>query len=62
LIFLSPSHLQRRGELAKRYFGLLAALESLFTRHVDLVEPEAIRNPYFLQGIQPSRTLLHDAA
>ena len=48
------------GELAKRFFGLLARLESLFGRHVDLVEPEAIRNPYFLQHIQASRTLLYD--
>jgi predicted nucleotidyltransferase len=49
------------GELADRYFGLLEALEALFGRPVDLVMTAAIKNPYFLQGIEPSRTLLYAA-
>jgi predicted nucleotidyltransferase len=48
-------------ELADRYFGLLEALEALFGRPVDLVMTAAIKNPYFLQGIEPSRTLLYAA-
>ena len=32
---------------ADAYFGLLAALQDLFQRDVDLVETEAINNPYF---------------
>lgn len=44
-----------------RYFGLLFALEDLFARHVDLVETRAIRNPYFLQVIERSRTTLYAA-
>ena len=48
-------------EMADRYFGLLEALETLFSRPIDLVMTAAIRNPYFLQGIQPSRTLLYAA-
>lgn len=48
-------------EMADRYFGLLEALESLFRLPIDLVMTAAIRNPYFLQGIQPSRTLLYAA-
>ncbi|HEX3552768.1 MAG TPA: nucleotidyltransferase domain-containing protein [Thermoanaerobaculia bacterium] len=47
------------GELADRYFGLLESLEALFGRSVDLVMTAAIKNPYFLQGIQPSRKLLY---
>jgi len=47
--------------LADRYFGLLEALESLFGRSIDLVMTAAIKNPYFLQGIEPSRTLLYAA-
>lgn len=43
------------------YFGLLEALESLFGRSVDLVVAKAIRNPYFLEGIRPSRTLVYAA-
>ncbi len=49
------------GELADRYFGLLEALEALFGRPIDLVMTAAIKNPYFLQGIQPSRKLLYAA-
>jgi hypothetical protein len=49
------------GEMADRYFGLLEELETLFGRPVDLVMTAAIKNPYFLQGIQPSRTLLYAA-
>ncbi len=37
---------------ADTYFGLLFSLEDLFQRHIDLVEPDAIRNPYFQQSIQ----------
>lgn len=49
------------GLLADRYFGLLEALISLFGKPVDLVMIGAVKNPYFLQGIEPSRTLLYAA-
>ena len=49
------------GEHADAYFGLLAALESLFRRPIDLVMTRAIRNRYFLEAIQPTRTLLNAA-
>jgi predicted nucleotidyltransferase len=49
------------GELSDRYFGLLEALEHLFGRPIYLVMTRAIRNPYFLEGIGPSRTLLYAA-
>ncbi len=39
------------GEHANAYFGLLEALQDLFNRHVDLVMPRAIKNPYFLESI-----------
>jgi len=48
-------------EHAKRYFGLLAALQDLFDRHIDLVEAKAIRNPFFLQTIEGTRTLVYAA-
>ena len=43
------------------YFGLLEDLSSLFQRPVDLVVLSAIKNPYFLRGIEQSRTLLYAA-
>jgi hypothetical protein len=49
------------GERADAYFGLLEAIQALFGRRVDLVMTRAIRNPYFLEGIASSRTLLYAA-
>jgi len=43
------------------YFGLLEALEGLFDRPVDLVMSRAVKNPYFLESVQASRTLLYAA-
>ena len=37
------------------YFGLKEALEALLGRRVDLVEPRAVRNPYFKASIEASR-------
>jgi predicted nucleotidyltransferase len=49
------------AEYADAYFGLLAALESLLRRRIDLVVLSAIRNPYFLESINRSRTVLYAA-
>ncbi|TKJ38082.1 MAG: hypothetical protein CEE38_04805 [Planctomycetes bacterium B3_Pla] len=49
------------GEYADTYFGLLEAFERLFDRHVDLVMPGAINNPYFLESINKSREVLYAA-
>jgi len=46
---------------ADTYFGLLEELGALFQRKVDLVMPSAVKNPYFLQSIERSRTLLYAA-
>lgn len=46
---------------AGRYFGLLEALQALFGRPVDLVVAAAIRNPYFRQSVDRTRTLLYGA-
>ena len=46
---------------ADDYFGLLFALENLFSRHVDLVEDGASKNPYFLKSIAIDRTVLYAA-
>ena len=46
---------------ADAYFGLLESLEQLFGRPVDLVVGPAIRNPYFLQAVEETRTSLYEA-
>jgi len=47
------------GTYAKTYFGLLLALEQLFDRRVDLVEPDAVRNPYFREEIEAQQETLY---
>jgi predicted nucleotidyltransferase len=59
--FLLDMELEPNATLADRYFGLLEDLKALFGRHVDLVMTGAIRNPYFLEAIERSRTLLYAA-
>src|SRR5690348_5197892 len=49
------------GEHANAYFGLRESLESLLARPIDLVMTRAIRNPYFLEAIESTRTLLYAA-
>ena len=43
---------QRRFD---NYFDLHRALEKLFARPVDLVEPGGLRNPYFIRQVNQTR-------
>lgn len=43
------------------YFGLLEALEGHFGRPVDLVVSSSIKNPYFLQSIEETKTPIYEA-
>jgi hypothetical protein len=49
------------GAYADAYFGLLEGLEELLESHVDLVVVDAVRNPYFLESIERTRTTLYAA-
>lgn len=49
------------GEHADAYFGLLESLEELFGRRIDLVMASAIRNRYFLESVNETRTVLYAA-
>ena len=46
---------------ADSYFGLLESLEQLLGRPVDLVVGSAIKNPYFLQSVEQTRTPVYAA-
>jgi len=46
---------------ADTYFGLLEDLQQLFGRPVDLVVGSAVENPYFLQSIERTKTLVYEA-
>jgi uncharacterized protein len=47
------------GHYADTYFGLLENLQQLFGRPVDLVVASAIRNPYFRDSVQRTKTLVY---
>ena len=58
--FLVELDKQAPGSLARRWIDLAEGLEQLLGRHVDLVNPSYIRNPYFLKAVNNSRTLVYD--
>jgi predicted nucleotidyltransferase len=49
------------AERANAYFGMLAALQDLFHREIDLVEAEAVTNPFLMRTINADRTVLYAA-
>ena len=49
------------GAYADTYFGMLEALNRLFGRPVDLVIGSAIRNPYFRQSVEETKTPIYEA-
>ncbi len=49
------------GEHADAYFGLRESLGKLLSRPVDLVMTRAIHNPYFLESVNASRTVVYAA-
>ena len=61
LDFLVDFEQLKPEEYADTYFGLLEGLRELFKRNIDLVMVSAVKNPYFLEGIERSRTLLYAA-
>lgn len=59
--FLVEFQQLKPGEHADTYFGLLEALENLFSRHIDPVMVKAVKNPYFLEAINKNRKVLYAA-
>ncbi len=49
-------------EYKDHFFGLLADLEDLFSRKIDLVVEDAIRNPYRRDAILSSNELIYEEA
>lgn len=50
-----------QGAYADAYFGLLESLERLFGRPVDLVVARAIKNPYFRESVERTKTVVYAA-
>ena len=60
LDFIVEFQTMAAGEYADTYFGLLEGLERLFGCPVDLVIGSAIKNPYFLQSVEKTRTAVYE--
>ncbi len=48
------------GDYADTYFDLAEKFENLFLRHVDLVTDKSLSNPYFIDSVNQTKTLLYD--
>lgn len=51
----------KAGKLSDRFFGLLFFLEDHLTARVDLLEQDAIRNPYLKEAIEQEKQVLYEA-
>ena len=49
------------GDYADTYFELADKFEKLFDRQVDLVTDKSLSNPYFIDSINKTKTLLYEA-
>lgn len=49
------------GDYADTYFELANKFEKLFHRPVDLVTEKSLSNPYFIDSVNKSKTLLYGA-
>ena len=58
--FLVELDRETAGSRGRRWTELADALENLLGRPVDLVNPSYIRNPYCLQAVNNSRTVIYD--
>jgi predicted nucleotidyltransferase len=47
------------NEYADNYFDLKFSLENIFNRPVDLLEDQAIKNPYFREEINKNKELVY---
>ncbi len=48
------------GDYADAYFELADRFESLFHKHVDLVTDKSLSNPYFIESVNKTKTLLYN--
>jgi predicted nucleotidyltransferase len=47
------------GDYADTYFNLADKFENLFNRSVDLVTDKSLSNPYFIDSVNQTKTLLY---
>lgn len=47
------------AEYADAYFALLKEVTTLYGRRIDLVTTASLKNPFFIENVQQSRTLIY---
>jgi len=47
------------GDYADTYFDLADGFEDLFQRSVDLVTDKSLSNPYFIDSINQTKTMIY---
>ena len=53
-------NLMDHSEYADTYFELAEKFEKLFKRQVDLVTEKSLGNPYFIESVNKTKTLLYE--
>lgn len=48
-----------KEDYVRNYFDLRDALESLFSRRVDLIEEKGLRNKYFIANVNRTKQLIY---
>lgn len=46
-------------DYADSYFEIAEKFEEIFNRHVDLITEKALKNPYFINSVNKTKTLLY---
>ena len=47
------------GDYADNYFNLADKVEDIFQRQVDLITDKSLKNPYFIDSVNKTKTLLY---
>lgn len=48
------------SDYADTYFDLAEKFEKLFKRQVDLITDKSLKNPYFIDSVNQTKTLLYE--
>ncbi len=48
------------ADYADNYFNIADKFEALFQRPVDLITDKSLRNPYFIDAVNQTKTLLYE--
>lgn len=53
-------HSMDYGDYADSYFSMAEQLENIFKRPVDLITDKSLSNPYFINSLNQTKTLIYE--